>query len=199
MRYTGHLDLRRAWERMMRRANLPLAYSEGYTPHPLLNLASPLPLGFTSTHEVGDFWMSEICDLEEVTAALQDTAPPGIEVHHLEEVPDLHGDKLPTLIQSSQFTVTLPPETPNLESQVAQILAQTHLQRTRKKKEYDLRPLIEKLEVIAPNSEGEPRIKMQLSTLPGATGRPDEVLRSLGVDPHQALICRTDVILEREE
>ena len=52
MRYTSHLDLHRTWERTIRRANLPLAYSQGYNPHPRINLASALPLGFTSDCEV---------------------------------------------------------------------------------------------------------------------------------------------------
>ncbi len=214
MRYTGHLDLRRAWERTMRRAGLPLAYSQGFNPRPVLSLASPLPLGFTSTHEIGDFWMSEVCDLVEATLALKQAAPPGIGVHHLEEIADIHGEKLPNLIQSSQYIVALPPEgrktgsadpcgancaeSANLERQVAQLLEQEHLQRKRKKKEYDLRPLIEKLEVIAPNAEGDSRLHMQLSTRSGATGRPDEVLLALGLDPLQADICRTRILLKSE-
>ena len=43
MRYTGHLDVQRAWERALRRASLPLAYSQGFKPHPKLNLTAPLP------------------------------------------------------------------------------------------------------------------------------------------------------------
>ena len=39
MRYTGHLDLHRAWERTFRRAGLPLAYTQGFSPHPRINLA----------------------------------------------------------------------------------------------------------------------------------------------------------------
>jgi radical SAM-linked protein len=54
MRFTGHLDLHRAWERTFRRAALPLAYSQGYNPRPKMNLASALPLGFTSECEVID-------------------------------------------------------------------------------------------------------------------------------------------------
>jgi len=180
----------------MRRADLPLAYSEGYNPRPVLNMVSPLPLGYTSTHEIGDFWLYEVCDLDAVAQSLQEAVPPGIEIHHIEEMPDIYGTKLPSLIQASQYTVTLPPESENLKEKVSQILEQEKLQRKRKKKVYDLRPLIEKLEVIAPDSEGNPRLQMQLSTRDGATGRPDEVLLALGLDPLQAEICRTDVILK---
>ena len=59
MRFTGHLDLILTWERTFRRADLPLSYSEGFNPRPVINLAAPLPLGFISTAEIGDFWLSE--------------------------------------------------------------------------------------------------------------------------------------------
>ncbi|MFN2111870.1 MAG: TIGR03936 family radical SAM-associated protein, partial [Anaerolineales bacterium] len=59
MRYTGHLDLILTWERTFRRSGLPLAYSEGYSPRPLVVLADPLPLGYISKGEIGDFWLSE--------------------------------------------------------------------------------------------------------------------------------------------
>ncbi len=48
LRYTGHLDLHRLWERAMRRADLPLSYSQGFHPQPKISLASALPLGFAS-------------------------------------------------------------------------------------------------------------------------------------------------------
>ncbi|OQX61062.1 MAG: hypothetical protein B6I38_02695 [Anaerolineaceae bacterium 4572_5.1] len=198
MRYTGHLDLRRAWERTMRRAALPLGYSQGFSPHPLLNLAAPLPLGFTSTHEIGDFWMSEVCDLDEVFQALEKAAPPGIKIHHIEEIPEIHGDKLPNLVQSVQYTVTFPTEATGLAAQVAALEKQEHILRKRRKKEYDLRPLIEDIEVIDPTPKGEPRLRMQLSNLSGATGRPDEVVAALGYNPLQCHICRTDIYIRRE-
>ena len=198
MRYTGHLDLRRAWERTMRRAALPLGYSQGFTPHPLLNLASPLPLGFTSTHEIGDFWMSEICDLNEVAQALEKATPPGIEIHHIEEIPEIHGDKLPSLVQSAQYTVTFPTETTDLATQVVTLEKQEHILRKRRKKEYDLRPLIENIEVISPTPEGHPRLQVQLSNRPEATGRPDEVVAALGFDPLQSDICRTGIFMKSE-
>ena len=57
MRYTAHLDTQRALERTIRRAKLPLAYSEGFTPHAKMNLAAALPLGFTSIGELADIWL----------------------------------------------------------------------------------------------------------------------------------------------
>ena len=180
----------------MRRANLPLAYSEGYTPHPILNFASPLPLGFTSTHEIGDFWMSDVCDLEEVEKALIQAMPPGIEIHHVKEISDLHGDKLPNLIQSSQYLVKLPKKSRELEEKVSALLEREHIHHERRGKAFDMRPLIESLKVASPTCDDVTCLKMQLSTRPGATGRPDEVIKVLGFNPFQADICRTNIILK---
>ena len=52
LRYTGHLDLHKLWERAARRAELPLAYSQGFHPQPKMNMAAALPLGFSSRCEV---------------------------------------------------------------------------------------------------------------------------------------------------
>ena len=54
LRFIGHLDLHRLWERAMRRANLPLTYSQGFHPQPKISLAAALPLGFSSRGEVLD-------------------------------------------------------------------------------------------------------------------------------------------------
>ena len=71
MRFTGHLDLHRAWERTFRRAGLPLAYTQGFSPHPRINLASALPLGFTSERELVDIWLEQELPASAVTAALE--------------------------------------------------------------------------------------------------------------------------------
>ena len=86
MRFTGHLDLHRTLERTMRRANLPLTYSEGFNPRPKITLASALPLGFTSEAEVVDFWLKEDLPIKEISMALVKAAPPGIVFHQFEEV-----------------------------------------------------------------------------------------------------------------
>ncbi len=54
MRFTGHLDLFRAWERLLRRARMPLAYSSGFHPHPKIQIGAALPLGVTGDNELAD-------------------------------------------------------------------------------------------------------------------------------------------------
>ena len=57
LKYTGNLDLQKIWERLLRRANLPLAYSQGFHPQPRINQGCPLPLGFIGENEMVDIWL----------------------------------------------------------------------------------------------------------------------------------------------
>ena len=195
MRFTGHLDLRLTWERTFRRSGLPLAYSGGFKPTPQFNFALPLPLGFLSTAELGDFWLSEVCGLQEVQQYLTRALPPGLEIHSLIEIPDLHRDKLPTLVVSAGYQVELPQEHGLQAAAVDDLLAEKEIIRERRGKSYHLRPLILSMALI----EGDDQLKMTLSALPGATGRPDEVLKALKVNPLRSLITRTNIILRKPE
>ena len=57
LRYTSNLDVHKVWERLLLRARLPLAYSQGFHHQPRINQAAPLPLGFTSRVEMVDIWL----------------------------------------------------------------------------------------------------------------------------------------------
>jgi len=60
LRYTGHLDLQTVWERTIRRAGLPLAYTHGFHPGPKIQIASALPLGFLGRLEIVDIWLTDV-------------------------------------------------------------------------------------------------------------------------------------------
>ena len=62
LKYIGHLDMARTWQRIARRADLPLAYSEGFNPQPRMTFAAALPVGCTSDHEEMDMVLSPACD-----------------------------------------------------------------------------------------------------------------------------------------
>ena len=70
-RFTSHLDLHRAWGRLLRRAGLPLLYSQGFNPRPRIQLSTALPLGCTSEHELADIWLTEEIPCSEILERLQ--------------------------------------------------------------------------------------------------------------------------------
>jgi radical SAM-linked protein len=189
MRYTGHLDLHRAWERTFRRAGLPLTYSQGFHPQPKLNLACALPLGFTSECELIDAWLEAELSLPEIQAALTDTLPPGIHIHRLEGI-DPKSPALQTQVQSAEYEVTLLDPRPDLEARLEQLLSATSLPRQRRGKSYDLRPLIEALQPLPDGADGLPRFMLRLSARESATGRPEEVLAELGLGIEAARVHR---------
>lgn len=193
MRFTGHLDLHRTWERTFRRAGLPLAYSQGFNPHPRLNLASALPLGFTSECEVIDVWLEQDLAPEQVNAALQPALPPGLRVLDIQVV-DPHGPALQSELEASEFVITLLEAPPDLEERCQALLRAASLPRVRRDKAYDLRPLIIALERLPDDEQGQPRLCLRMAARDGATGRPEEMLDVLGIPLELARTHRRQLI-----
>lgn len=195
MRYTGHLDLHRTWERMIRRSQLPLAYTQGFSPHPRINLASALPLGFTGQAEVVDIWLEKTLPSAEVSAALRLFAPPGVEIGQVEAI-DHHLPTLQMALLASDFEIILLEIVPELEQLRTKLLAAETLPRQRRNKPYDLRPLILTLDLIPADEAGLQRLVVRMLAREGATGRPEELLEAMGIDPLAARVQRTGLIFQ---
>ncbi len=82
----SHLDLMHTWERLIRRSQLPLAFSQGFNPHPKMNFASACALGTTSDGEYMDMELTKDMPLEDVKAALDRAMPPAFEVTQMKVV-----------------------------------------------------------------------------------------------------------------
>ncbi len=196
LRYTSNLDVHKVWERLLRRARLPLAYSQGFHPQPRINQAAPLPLGILSDVEMVDVWLEEEIPVEQVCEDLRKAAPPGMEIHQVSAV-DPKAPALPTIVRSSEYLVTLldTADPVEIQAKLDDFLASAEEIRERRGKTYDLRPLVEEIAVEA-GQDGLVRLRMRLSAREGATGRPDEVLLALGLDPFAARILRTRIFLD---
>ena len=205
LRYTGHLDLHKLWERTARRAELPLAYSQGFHPQPKMNIAAALPLGFSSRCEVMDMRLQSDILLEGLREKLQNTLPTGIQVLNVECVDDRE-PALQTQVELAEYEVTLkePLDRSELERRIASVLEADSLPRERRGKNYDLRPLIEELGIMEsgsslPVQEQAPELQkifMRLKAQEGATGRPEEVLDTLGIPFEETRIERTKLIFK---
>ncbi len=190
MRFTGHLDLHRTWERIFRRAGLPLAYSHGFHPQPRINLASALPLGFTSEAELADVWLEEWQPLEKISDALKAALPPGLSLLDIKET-ELNAPNLQNQVIASEYVVTLLDPVDHLHEHLLELKQASSLPRDRRGKKYDLRPLILDLDRLPDDEKGRSRLKMRLSAEEGATGRPEEVLNALDIPPEAARVHRT--------
>lgn len=197
-RFIGHLDLARTMERVLNRAKIPVTYTQGFNRRPRMQMASALPLGFTSDCEMIDILLDEQVEPAEIKERLMTKMAPGIILHAVEEVP-LDAPLLQNCTVSAVYTVTPldPIDTPAVQQAIADLLASTSHMRQRergnKRKPYDLRPLIE--ELTLDETADPPTFHMRLTLQEGKTGRPDEVLHSLGLDPADTRIHRTQIIL----
>ncbi|HNO92745.1 MAG TPA: TIGR03936 family radical SAM-associated protein, partial [Anaerolineales bacterium] len=149
LRYIGHLDLHRVWERALRRASLPISYSQGFHPQPKISLAAALPLGFSSRAEVIDVRLNEEIPTEEIHTRLKDNLPPDIKVTDVKSV-DERLPALQTLVLSAAYDVHLtePVAGSELTRRVESLMQAESIIRERRGKTYDLRPLVEMLSVI---------------------------------------------------
>lgn len=198
-RYISHLDLARTLERALNRARIPVAYTQGFNRRPRMQMATALPLGYTSEYELADILLTERMQPELARQQLMAKMAPGIEILQVEEVP-ISSPSLQSITQSSTYVVTSldPVNVAELQAKVAEILAAEKLEKVKerqgKKKKYDLRPLILDLST-SQDADNQVHIYMDLCLEPSKTGRPDEVLEALGFDPLDMRIHRTGMKL----
>ncbi len=201
VQYVAHLDMMRTWERAIRRARLPLAYTQGFSPHARLSLAAPLPVGVLGERELLDLWLDPPVAPDAAGQQLAAAMPPGIGVIAVEEV----SDALPSLQSSllaARYAVALPTDVDvgALRARVAALLARDTLdwteERGDKTRRYDLRAAILDLAVVDAVSPATGAVlTMRLSLGEGRTGRPSQVLLALALDGDGLPVTRTEVEL----
>lgn len=80
VRFIGHLDLLKLFQRAIKRAELPIAYSNGFNPHQLIGFAIPLPLGMASVGEYVDIELKEEVNSDEIKKRINNVMPDGINI-----------------------------------------------------------------------------------------------------------------------
>jgi radical SAM-linked protein len=198
LRFIGHLDLAKTWERVLRRALIPLEYSQGFNPRPRLQFAAALQVGVTSASEYLDVWLTARLDgrfpddwIERLNAA----SPPGLRIYDIRDVP-IKDPALPTQVSSSEFVITLRDDTlsaDDLRARAAALLAQPTIEReTKNKKRYDLRPRILDLSVDANGS-----LIALVTSNETANARADDLIDALGLSFDQVRIHRRRLYLDQ--
>jgi radical SAM-linked protein len=106
LRFTSHRDFARAFERALRRAGVPIAFSQGFTPHPKISYASAAPTGTASEAEYLEIGLQARQDPKQVRAALDTALSPGLDV--LDAVEARAPGSLADRIDASSWRVELP-------------------------------------------------------------------------------------------
>jgi radical SAM-linked protein len=198
IKYIAHLDLALAWERTLRRAQIPLAYSQGYNPRPKMQFASSLPVGTTGRAEIVDIVITEPVVPADALERLRPALPSGIELHLVEEVP-LKSLALQNLLCQAEYLVKVETELPAeiLTARIEALLAADNIVQTRYRKgreeEIDLRPWLHELH-LEQVANSEVHLHMRLATGQFGNLRPETVLKALGLIDSWAEIERTDLI-----
>ncbi|MGH8886191.1 MAG: TIGR03936 family radical SAM-associated protein [Egibacteraceae bacterium] len=107
LRFISAIDLGRVWERALRKADLPIAFSEGFTPHPKISFADALPLGYASTGEYAELAFALPVALDRAVGALNVAFPQGLAVLDAVEVAE-GAPKLATWLRASCWDVAYP-------------------------------------------------------------------------------------------
>ncbi|MFE2752852.1 TIGR03936 family radical SAM-associated protein [Actinosynnema sp. NPDC059335] len=105
LRFTSHRDIARTFERALRRAGVPMAYSQGFNPHPKVSWVGAAPTGVASEAEYLEVQVVDPVDPEALRTALDAVLPPGLDVL---EVVQAAGGALPERIEASAWRVELP-------------------------------------------------------------------------------------------
>jgi radical SAM-linked protein len=199
IKFISHLDIMRLWQRALHRAQIPLAYTEGFSPHPRLSLAAPLAVGITSQAELMDVFCSKWVSPHFFTDAVSQQLPAGIKIVQVFSV----APTMPSLqsqVGYAEYEVKL--ETDKDKAEVEKALAELlaveqlpwHHERDTGTRNYDLRALIDDLWLIEWR-QGSSTIGMRLRCDSGGSGRPEQVAAALGFS-HPTSIHRTKLLLK---
>ena len=197
-RFISHLDVLRMVERSVRRAGLPIEYSEGFNPIPKMAFASALPVGITSEAEYVDLKMKTAVESGEATAALNSVLPQGFQILEAVNLPE-RSEALMSIITTAQYQIKLLQAVPELETRITEILDQKEIsilvKRKNKTREKNIRELIDRLTYDdAANS-----IFLQCACGLKQNLRPMDLLPFLGLSIGDVLIHRTALLVKTAE
>ena len=199
LKFISHLDIMRLWQRALHRAGIPLAYTEGFSPHPRISLAAPLAVGVTSQNEFMDVFCNKWVSPHSFAAAVSQQLPPGMEISQVHMI----APTLPSLqSQVSHAEYEVEAETdkdqPAVKAALASLLSLKelpwHHQRDTGTRNYDLRALINDLWLVSWR-RGYSTIGMSLRCDSSGSGRPEQVAAALDFSRPTA-IRRTKLILK---
>jgi radical SAM-linked protein len=199
LKFISHLDLMRCWERALRRAEIPLLYSEGFSPHPHISLAAPLALGVTSEAELMDISVSRWVSPHWFTSGVNRQLPAGLGILSVFPIA-ITLPSLQSAVRLAEYRVTVSTEVSReeMETVIEKLLNMTelpwHHQRDTGEKKYDLRTLVEDIWVHEwDEQKGILGMSLRCDSL--GSGRPEQVALALGLREHPITIHRTKLVL----
>lgn len=206
MKFIGHLDIMRYFQKAVKRAGLDAAYSEGFSPHMIMSFAAPLGVGITSTGEYFDMEIKTPVASAEAVERLNQVMAEGMKVLSFRKVPDGKAGKAMSLVAAADYQVRFRPGMEpcgDWREKAEAFLAQQEivvLKKTKKnEKEVDIKPFLYAAEIR------EEELFLQLAAGSVKNTKPELVLEAFyhfcgkEFDPYALLIHRSEVYADTGE
>ena len=201
LRFISHLDMQRFFQRALNRTGLPIAYTQGFNPHPVLSFGSALALGWTSEYEIIDIKLAVPMGRKRTEEAMRQALPEDLPVLEVRLVDDRHPAPM-AQVKMADYRVTLEGE--NADKVIAQIPSfmekdcVLELKKTKSgEKEINIRPLV----ISAEAFDGGFNVRLMLTEKESL--KPDLMIRALaamaGVEMPEARIHRLLLLGEDPE
>ena len=207
MKFIGHLDMMRYFQKVFRRANVDIQYSQGFSPHQLISFASPLGVGLTSTGEYMDIFVHSTEDSKTMIQRINAEMVEGSWITSYKQILDetKHSNAM-SLIAAADYTVAfrdgMQPEALN-EAAVKAFLAQPEIIVTKATKksvnETDIKPMVHRFEFK------DNQLVMQLACGSAANLKPELLISALyhflglELDEYSLLINRDDMYAQADD
>lgn len=178
MKFVGHLDTMRYFQKAIRRAELPIAFSGGYSPHMIMSFAAPLGVGVTSTGEYFDMELTTTLPTDEISQRLNSQMVEGIHVLSARQVEDGKASKAMSLVAAADYLVEFRPgkaPADGWQTKINEFLKQPEILVTKEtkkgEKQIDIRPFIYKM-----NLQDNDFIFLSLASASANYTKPDAVI-----------------------
>lgn len=209
VKYISHLDLMKAFERALRRSDLPIAYSQGFNPHPQMVFGLPLAVGVASEAEYADFDFSEPVDTAEFIERLNRQMPMGLKI--IDARPKLSRSNIMASVSAAIYEIDVISQDKNgkddirdaMESLLREDAVYVLKEGKKAAKSIDIRPMIHTLELADRENEGTAdTIRAQLSAGSKANLKPEllvsAIAEKLGKDLKISGILRKELFVEHK-
>lgn len=178
LRFIGHLDVMRFFQKVMRRAEIPIAFTGGYSPHMIMSFASPLGIGLSSDGEYFDIELIEPVESEDAVRRMNEACVEGIEVVSIRQIAEEKKMTGMTILAGADYLVSIKEEAlpDGWQDQFRIFMEQSEIrivkQTKRSEKEVDIRPMIWKWEI-----RGD-KIYLQVASGSAQNLKPDLVMEA---------------------
>lgn len=207
VRFLSHLEFMNAWVRILRRARIPLAYSQGFHAHPRVAFSTALPVGEESDAEYMDVWLRTPVDPEETLCRIREQLPEGFRLFAVREV-DLSEPSLMSTVRAYEYVIRVQDPPRDLPAQIALLTSYTSdavigptddpftastvptdgSEETQPAK--NVRDLLRTI-TLAAYSEAEAEITYATAVKDGRYAKPQDILAFLGIPRDNAVVRKT--------